>query len=77
MYDANRVGALEIFHAFKVVFLCELIEGQPRPSSETTAVAFFGQDEIPAILSGERTRPRHISDAFNALINPDCPTVFD
>lgn len=77
VYDANRVGPLEIFHAFKVVFLCELIEGQPRPSSETTEVAFFGPDEIPATLSGERTRPRQIGDAFNALMNPDCPTVFD
>lgn len=77
VYDANRVGPLEIFHAFKLVFLCELIEGQPRPSSETSEVAFFELDEIPAILSGERTRPRHISDAFNAMMHPDCPTVFD
>ena len=77
VYDANRVGPLEIFHAFKLVFLCELIEGRPRPSSETSEVAFFELDEIPAILSGERTRPRHISDAFNAMMHPDCPTVFD
>lgn len=77
VYDANRVGPLEIFHAFKVVFLCELLGGQPRPSSETSEVAYFGPDEIPALLSGERTKPRHISDAFNTLMNPDCPTVFD
>ncbi len=77
VYDANRVGPLEIFHAFKVVFLCELLGGQPRPSSETSEVAYFGPDEIPTLLSGERTKPRHISDAFNTLMNPDCPTVFD
>ena len=77
VYDANRVGPLEIFHAFKVVFLCELLGGQPRPSSETSEVAYFGPDEIPALLSGERTKPRHISDAFKILMNPDCPTVFD
>ncbi len=77
VYDANRVGPLEIFHAFKVVFLCELLGGQPRPSSETSEVAYFGPDEIPTLLSGERTKPRHISDAFKILMNPDCPTVFD
>ena len=77
VYDANRVGPLEVFHAFKLVFLCDLIDGQPRPSSETSEVAFFGADEIPDVLSGERTRPRHIIDAFNVLANPDCPTVFD
>ena len=77
LYDANRVGPLEVFHAFKLVFLCELIDGQPRPSSETSEVAFFGADEIPEVLSGERTRPRHIIDAFNAKAKPDYPTVFD
>jgi hypothetical protein len=40
-------------------------------------VAFFSREEIPDILSGERTLPRHITDAFAALENPDCPTVFD
>ena len=77
VYDANRVGPLEVFHAFKLVFLCELIDGQPRPSSETSEVAFFGTDEIPDVLSGERTRPRHIVDSFDALANPDSPAVFD
>ena len=77
VYDANRTGPLEIFHAFKLVFLCELISGEPRPSDETTEVAFFGADEIPPIPSGERTRPRHIADAFAALNDPDRLTVFD
>ena len=77
VYDANRLPPLELFHAFKIVFLCELIDGQPTPSSETSEVAFFGPDEIPAALSGERTRPRHIQDAFRALVEPDSATVFD
>jgi ADP-ribose pyrophosphatase YjhB (NUDIX family) len=77
LYDANRVGPLELFHAFKAIFMCDLIDGQPTPSSETSEVAFFGQNEIPEYLSGERTRPRYISDAFNALANPDSSTVFD
>jgi ADP-ribose pyrophosphatase YjhB (NUDIX family) len=77
VYDANRIDPLELFHAFKVVFLCELVGGEPRPSQETSEVAFFGKDELPQSLSGERTRPRHIRDAFTALENPGMATVFD
>lgn len=77
VYDANRVGPLELFHAFKIVFLCEIIDGEPRPSSETSAVAFFSRQAIPEVLSGERTKPRHIQDAFNALDRPDIATLFD
>lgn len=76
IYDANRTGPLEIFHAFKIVFLCDLLGGEPRPSDETAEVAFFTQDEIPQVLSGERTKPRHIQDAF-AFLNGDRLTVFD
>ena len=77
VYDANRTGALEVFHAFKLVFLCDLVSGEARPSNETSEVAFFGRDEIPSILSSERTRMRHIEDAFAALNDPNCPTQFD
>ena len=77
VYDANRVGRLELFHAFKIVFLCDLISGEARPSLETSEVAFFGRDELPEVLSGERTKQRHILDAFTCLEDPDFPTVFD
>ncbi|MFN3307887.1 MAG: NUDIX hydrolase [Anaerolineales bacterium] len=77
VYDANRLGRLELFHAFKIVFLCDLIGGQPTPSHETSEVGFFSVDEIPAVLSGERTLPRHIADAFRAHADPAVPTVFD
>lgn len=77
VYDANRLGPLELFHAYKIVFLCDLLEGQPTPSYETSEVAFFRQDEIPTLLSGERTLPRHIADAFRAHQDPSVPTVFD
>jgi ADP-ribose pyrophosphatase YjhB (NUDIX family) len=77
VYDANRVKPIEIFHAFKIVFLCDIVDGEARPSNETSGVDFFGQDEIPAKFSGERTTPRHIKDVFAAVTNPDRPTVFD
>jgi ADP-ribose pyrophosphatase YjhB (NUDIX family) len=77
VYDANRANPLEVFHAFKVVFQCSILDGEPRPSNETSEVKFFAQDEIPAAFSGERTTSRHIRDVFTALKNPECPTVFD
>jgi ADP-ribose pyrophosphatase YjhB (NUDIX family) len=77
VYDANRVGPLELFHAFKIIFLCDILSGQEQPSEETSEVAFFGDDELPAELSGERTKPRQIADAFAAYRNPDCLAVFD
>jgi len=77
VYDANRTGPLEVFHAFKLVFFCEIIDGTARPSDETSEVEFFGIHEIPTILSGERTKTRHIRDAFNSSLEPNCPTVFD
>jgi ADP-ribose pyrophosphatase YjhB (NUDIX family) len=77
VYDANRVGRLELFHAYKIVLLCEITGGKARTSQETTEVAFFGRDELPEVLSGERTKLRHIHDAFTCLGDPSCPTVFD
>ncbi len=77
VYDANRAEPLVLFHAYKLVFLCDLIDGEARPSSETSQVDFFGKDEIPLVLSGERTRPRQIQDAFAALQDPLLATKFD
>jgi len=76
VYDANRTEPLEVFHAFKIVFLCDIIAGEPRISDETSEVAFFTEGEIPRTLSGERTRQRHIQDAFLAAAE-DRPTIFD
>jgi ADP-ribose pyrophosphatase YjhB (NUDIX family) len=77
VYDANRTGPLEVFHAFKIVFLCDILSGEATPSNETTEVKFYAENEIPPVLSGERTRPRHIVDAFKACKHPECLTVFD
>ncbi len=46
-------------------------------SGQVYDVVIASADEIPEVLSGERTRPRHIIDAFNAKAKPDYPTVFD
>jgi ADP-ribose pyrophosphatase YjhB (NUDIX family) len=77
LYDANRTGELELFHAYKLVFLCDFLSGTPKAGEETRAVAFFDRDQLPSILSGERTLPRHIEDAFACQQNSDLPVVFD
>jgi ADP-ribose pyrophosphatase YjhB (NUDIX family) len=77
VYDANRVRPLEIFHAFKIIFLCDILDGEARTSQETTEVAFFSRDSIPAQFSGERTTERHINDVFASYQNPEIAAVFD
>jgi ADP-ribose pyrophosphatase YjhB (NUDIX family) len=77
VYDANRMNPLEFFHAFKIVFLCDVLDGEARTSIETSDVQFFGLDEMPGNFSGERTAARHVRDAFAALRNPDSASVFD
>ncbi len=77
IYDTNRMGRLEIMHAYKIIFLCEIINGHARPSTETSEVEFFSCEELPSSLSIERTKPRHIMDAFACLNDPIWATVFD
>ena len=77
VYDCNRFGSLELFHAFKLVFLCELLGGEATPSIETTEGAFFGREEVPGMLSAARTPPRLIQDVFAAYADPALATVFD
>jgi ADP-ribose pyrophosphatase YjhB (NUDIX family) len=77
VYDANRLNPMEFFHAFKVIFLCDILDGEARTSMETSDVKFFGIDEMPPNFSGERTAARHVRDAFASLKNPDRPSVFD
>ncbi len=77
VYDANRLSPMELMHAYKLVFLCEVISGEATPSVETSEVAFFAQNEIPLPLSEKRTPLRIIQDAFNALTDPSWAAAFD
>jgi ADP-ribose pyrophosphatase YjhB (NUDIX family) len=77
VYDANRVGTpLEFYHAYKIVFLCQIIDGEVRPSDETLAVDFFGSNDLPP-LSINRTNERHIAEVFSHLQDQNRPTAFD
>lgn len=77
VYDANRgCGPLELFHAYKLVFLCEIESGEPRPSIETLAVDFFPFDDLPE-LSTNRTNTRHLDEVRAHLKDPARLPVFD
>ena len=77
VYDANRTGTpLEFYHAYKIVFLCELTGGQSRPSHETMSVGFFKFDDLPP-LSLNRTNQRHLDEVVAHLRDPDRPAAFD
>ncbi len=77
VYDANRSPRrLEFFHAYKVVFLCEVEGGEARISDETSAVDFFGFDNLPP-LSSPRTDPRHVEHIQACLDDPALPAFFD
>lgn len=76
IYDANNFAPLEFWHTYKVVFLCEILGGEPTPSMETPAVDFFTPDSLPP-LSKNRTNQRIIDEIFAHLADPNRPTSFD
>ncbi len=77
VFDANRGGRpLELFHAYKLVFLCEIVGGAARPSEETLAVDFFAFDALPP-LSEQRTNRRHLDEILAHLADPLRPAAFD
>ena len=77
VFDANRSGGqLEFFHAFKIVFLCELTGGEAATSDETQDVNFFAFDELPP-LSLNRTNDKHLKEILAHLKDPQQSTFFD
>lgn len=74
--DANRIEPFEFFHAYKIIFLCKLVDGEPRTSYETLAVDFFDPDHLP-LLSLFRTNEEMIREVFAHLQNPNRPTAID
>ena len=79
IYDANRVSNEEMmpfYHAYKLLFLCEIEGGEARTSHETPDVGFFTFDEIPP-LSLFRTTMNHVENAFAQAENPSKGTVIE
>jgi ADP-ribose pyrophosphatase YjhB (NUDIX family) len=75
--DANRSGRpLELFHAFKIIFLCELTGGKATESNETDGVDFFAFEHLPP-LSENRTSRHHLEIVRQHSLDPLLPTFFD
>lgn len=74
--DANRIQPMEFYHAYKIIFLCTLLDGEPRVSHETLAVDFFSLNNLPP-LSMYRTDENMLREVFAHIENPDRPTLFD
>jgi ADP-ribose pyrophosphatase YjhB (NUDIX family) len=74
--DANRLEPMEFYHAYKIIFLCRLLDGEPRTSYETLAVDFFVPDHLPP-LSSHRTNEDMLEEVFAHVANPGRPTAFD
>ncbi len=73
-----------IFHAYKAVFLCELIEQEEeviRSTSasflETSEATFFREEYIPADLSVGRVTRKQLARFFEHYRNPNLPTDYD
>ena len=76
VYDACRFEPLEFWHAYKIVFLCEVIRGEPTPSMETPAVDFFCPEKLPPLSKNRTTQPI-ITEIFAHLADPNRLTYFD
>jgi ADP-ribose pyrophosphatase YjhB (NUDIX family) len=77
VYDRNKHAHPPIlFHAWKLFFLCEITGGEPRTSSETSAVDFFPLDALPELSTGRATAAQ-IQRMYQHHLQPGLPTEFD
>jgi ADP-ribose pyrophosphatase YjhB (NUDIX family) len=77
VFDANRGGEpLSAFHAFKIIFYCDITGGAPRPDHEILEVGFFARDVLPP-LSGFRTTAAQLAECFAHLDDPGRATAFE
>jgi ADP-ribose pyrophosphatase YjhB (NUDIX family) len=77
VYESNHDRLpLTVFHAYKLVFLCEVTGGEGQPGDETLAVGFFGLEQLPP-LSTTRVTRRIIEEAFAHSQDPLRPAAFD
>lgn len=65
------------FSIVKMFFVCALEGGAARTSLETSGVAWFAEDALPADLSLGRTLPHQLVRMFAHWRDPSLPVEFD
>jgi ADP-ribose pyrophosphatase YjhB (NUDIX family) len=77
VYDKLRHGhPPATWHAYKLFFRCELVGGAPAASVETSAVGFFGEDDLPPLSLGRVTEAQ-IRRMFVHARDGSLPTDYD
>ena len=61
----------------KVFVLCSVVGGEFIPNIETTETKYFGRDELPENLAGEKTSRKQILMCFDANESEHWETKFD
>lgn len=65
-----------LFHAWKALFLCEVLGGELRGSYETEAVEYFPVDALPPLSLG-RSTPAQVRRLHEHWRHRDLPADFD
>ena len=76
VFDANRQPPFEVYHAYKLLFLCDIDSGTPGISNETLDVGFFPFDDLPP-LSLNRTSERNLAEVQAHLRDSQRAAAFD
>lgn len=65
-----------VHHSYLTFFICELLGGEPKPSIETSEIAWFARDDLPELSEGRATK-NQIVRMWDHLEDPSLPTDFD
>lgn len=77
IYEANHDRQpINVFHCYKVLFLCDYLNGELCVSHETPELDYYNLDQLPP-LSTNRTRENYIMEAYKHFCDPSLPAVFD
>jgi ADP-ribose pyrophosphatase YjhB (NUDIX family) len=73
---ARHAHPPDLWYAYKLIFLAEVVGGAPRASHETSEVGWFDRDALPE-LSVPRITTGQIARVFVHHDHPELPTDFD
>lgn len=76
VHDQHLRNTPHCFHSYKLIFLCEITGRGERSETETDAVEFFGESELPPLSEG-RINAEQIALLFAHHRDPSLPTVVD